>query len=82
MDGNSILRNPLRCIPIIASSRPGGKSPLPTVHATSLNSVSDLDEKYLTPPGSLAVEKDLQRIVISAAIFDPGLTTLFFVLNY
>mmetsp|Transcript_7426 Transcript_7426/g.16214 ORF Transcript_7426/g.16214 Transcript_7426/m.16214 type:complete len:330 (-) Transcript_7426:27-1016(-) len=69
--GSSILLTaPLR-IPAIPSSNSGGNSPLPTVHATSLNSVSFFVSKYLTPPGSLAVAKDLARIVISAATLDP-----------
>ena len=66
-----IRRKPFLRIPIMASSRAGESSPLPTVQPSSLNSVSCLVVKYLTPPGSLAVEKDWHRIDISTAILDP-----------
>ncbi len=71
VDGRIIRRRPFLCIPIMASSNPGGSSPLPTVQAISLNSVSAFVVKYLTPPGSLAVEKDWHRIDSSAAILEP-----------
>jgi len=72
VEGTSTLRSPPFRIPIIPSSRPGNISPLPTVKASSLKSVSSFVEKYFTPPGSFAVENDLQRIVISTATLEPG----------
>ena len=76
VEGSSIRRSPPLRIPIIPSSKPGGASPRPTSKAYSLKSVSSLVEKYLTPPGSFAVAKDLHRIVISTATLDPAWTTV------
>mmetsp|Transcript_16538 Transcript_16538/g.22703 ORF Transcript_16538/g.22703 Transcript_16538/m.22703 type:complete len:249 (+) Transcript_16538:349-1095(+) len=74
VEGTSTRRRAPRRMPLMPSSSPGGSWPAPTVQASSLNSVSSAVEKYFNPPGSLAVAKLRQRMVISTATLAPSCT--------
>ena len=81
VEGISIRRRAFLCIPFIPSSNPGNSWPSPIVQASSLNSVSSLVEKYLTPPGSFCVANGLYLIVSSTETLDPSWTTICYKMN-